>query len=271
MNTQRERKPLSGNVRLLIVDDEPLAREGLRRIAGDHSGIEVVGECSNGVEALGAIEELRPDAMFLDIEMPELDGLRLVERVRPDLMPYVVFVTAYDRYALEAFRAHAIDYILKPLDRERMHEVFRRITEEVRRKTVDDLNLRLNAMLNHLERKTTAPKSGSLERVAVKIGDKIVIVETNTIDWIEASGNYVILHVGTAKYLLKSTLNHLGSMLDGNVFLQVHRSTIINTKSVREFRCFLKGSYAILMKDNSKIFSSRRFHRRIEEFLRLSV
>jgi two-component system LytT family response regulator len=256
-----------GNVRLLIVDDEPHARRGLRMYAKDHPGLEIVGECSDGYEALDAVDRLSPDAMLLDIEMPELSGFNVIERIDPQKMPYVVFVTAHHQYALDAFRVHAIDYVLKPPDRKKMTEVFDRVIEEVRRSGLDDFNLRLGAVLEQLENRNREPKSSTADRIAVKDGGRIFFVDSDAIDWIEACGNYVNLHVGQCKYLLKSTLNSLDVRLDSSMFLRVHRSTIVNTRSVKEFRTFLRGSYVILMKDNSKLFSSRRFHSRIETFL----
>lgn len=260
----------TGRARLLIVDDEPMARRGLRTFAKDHPGVEVIGECGDGFEAIEAIERLRPDAVFLDVEMPELSGFDVIDRVNCPKMPYVVFVTAHNHYALEAFRVHAMDYILKPTDKQHMTEVFDRVIEEVRRGGLDDFNVRLGSVLEQLERRSREKKVSVLERITVKDGDRIIFVNAEAVDWIEACGNYVNLHVGQSKYLLKTTLNYLGSRLDGSMFLRVHRSTIVNTRSVRDFRTFLRGSYVILMKDNSKLFSSRRFHSRIESFLKLS-
>jgi len=268
MNHKKKSEQITGDVRLLIVDDEPVARRGLRAYAEDHHGVEVVGECGDGYEALDAVERLRPDAMLLDVEMPELDGFNVIQRINPENMPYVVFVTAHDQYALDAFRVHAVDYILKPADKKLMTVVFNRVIEEVRRKGVDDFNSRLRTVLNQLEHQTCETKTASLERITVKVGGRIMFVDACSVDWIEACGNYANLHVGQNKYLVKTTLNHLGSRLDNTMFLRVHRSTIVNTKSVREFRTFLKGSYVILMKDNSKLFSSRRFHARIDTFLK---
>lgn len=270
MMSDRMMDQTAGDVRLLIVDDEPVARRGLRTYAVDHPGVEVVGECGDGFEALAAVERLQPDAMLLDIEMPELNGFDVIERLNPDTMPYIVFVTAHDQYALDAFRVHAIDYVLKPAGKQRMSEVFDRVIEEVRRRGAEDFSLRLSALLEQLEHRTHEKKTAVLDRISVKVRGRILFVEACDVDWIEACGNYVNLHVGQAKYLLKTTLNHLGSRLDSSVFLRVHRSTIVNTRSVKEFRTFFRGSYLILMKDNSKIFSSRRFHSRIESFLKLS-
>jgi two-component system LytT family response regulator len=270
MMCNKVKNQAAGDVRLLIVDDEPVARRGLRSYANDHPGLEVVGECGDGYEALDAIERLRPDAVLLDVEMPELNGFNVVERVSPEMMPYIVFVTAHDQYALEAFRVHAIDYVLKPAGKQLMTEVFDRVIEEVRRRGLEDFNSRLEAVLQQLEHGSREKKSAVLDRITVKVGGRIMFVDACAVDWVEACGNYVNLHVGQNKYLLKTTLHRLGSRLDSSMFLRVHRSTIVNTRSVREFRTFLRGSFVILMKDNSKLFSSRRFHARIESFLKLS-
>lgn len=268
MKSREAEKQSTGDVRLLIVDDEPIARRGFRTYADDYPGVEVVGECGDGFEAVEAIERLQPDAVFLDIEMPEMNGFNVIERVTPQKMPYVVFITAHNEYALDAFKVHALDYILKPTDKNHMTQVFDRVIEEVRRSDLDDFNLRLRSVLEQLEERSHEKKSAFLRRITVKDGGRIFFVDSDAVDWIEACGNYINLHVGQSRYLLKETLNHLGSRLDSSTFLRVHRSTIINTKSVREFRTFLRGSYVILMKDNSKLFSSRRFHSRIETFLK---
>jgi len=258
------------NVRMLIVDDEPIARRGLRMYAKAYHGVEVVGECGDGLGAIDAIERLKPDVVLLDVEMPGLNGFDVIEQIKSETMPYIIFVTAHNQYALEAFRVHAIDYILKPADKKLMTEVFDRVTAEVRRKGIVDFNSRLSAVMDQLEQRVHEKKTAVLERITVKAGDRIMFVDAGAVDWIEACGNYVNIHVGQTKYLLKTTLNHLASRLDSTIFLRVHRSTIVNTRSVREFRTFLRGSYVILMKDNSKLFSSRRFHSRIESFLRLT-
>jgi two-component system LytT family response regulator len=270
MRCREVQNKTTGRVRLLIVDDEPIARRGLRMYAKDHPGVEVVGECGDGFEAIDAIERLRPDAVLLDVEMPELTGFDVIERVNAHKMPYVVFVTAHNQYAIDAFRVHAIDYVLKPADKNLMTEVFDRVVEEVRRGDLDGFNARLSAVLEQLEHRSHEKKTAVLERITIKDKDRIIFVNAEAVDWIEACGNYVNLHVGQSKYLLKTTLNNLASKLDSAMFLRVHRSTIVNTRSVREFRTFLRGSYLILMKDNSKLFSSRRFHSRIGSFLRLS-
>jgi two-component system LytT family response regulator len=270
MRSRGAKNQSTGKVRLLIVDDEPIARRGLRMYARDHPGVEVVGECGDGFEAIDAIERLRPDVVLLDVEMPELSGLDVIERVNPQKMPYVVFVTAYNQYALDAFRVHALDYVLKPVDKNLMAEVLDRVVEEVRRSGFDGFKSRMDALLQQLERRSDERKTALLRRITVKDGGRIFFVDTDAVDWIEACGNYVKLHVGQSSCLLKETLNNLESKLDSSMFLRVHRCTIINTRSVREFRTFLRGSYLILMKDNSKLFSSRRFHSRIGSFLRSS-
>jgi two-component system LytT family response regulator len=256
-----------GSVRLLIVDDEPLARRGLRSFADEYPGVEVVGECGDGYQAVDAIERLHPDAVFLDVEMPHLSGFDILERVNAPKMPYVVFVTAHDQYALQAFRVHAIDYVLKPADQQQMNEVFDRVVEHVRRGSADDVDSRLGVVVAELEQHSRERNVSALDRISIKDGDRIIFVEAEDINWIEACGNYINLHVGQSKYMLKATLTSLTSRLDRSVFLRVHRSTVVNTRSVKEFRTVGRGSYLILMKDNSKLFSSRRFHSRIHSFL----
>lgn len=254
-------------VRALIVDDELLARRGLRRVVEKHPAVEVIGECENGNEAVEAIESEHPDLVLLDIEIPGLSGIDVIGKLDPRRMPFIVFVTAHQQYAVDAFRVQAHDYVLKPLDEDRVRRVLDRVLDEVRRRNLDDLQSRLDGVLRMLEnRKDVKPRGAGLRRIMVKDHGCIQFIETAEIDWIEGCGNYVKLHAGQREHLLKSTMNSIETKLDPDVFLRIHRSTIVNMQSVRELKTFDRGSYVVLMKDSRRLFSSKRCHGRIDAF-----
>jgi two-component system LytT family response regulator len=201
------------DIRTLIVDDEPLAREGLRLLLAADREIRVVGECANGREAVEAIHRLRPDLVFLDVQMPELDGFGVIASLQPTELPQVVFVTAYDRYALRAFEVHALDYLLKPFDDERFHDALARAKRRV------------------------APRSREhTTRLAVKDLGRIVFLDVAEIQWIEAADYYVQLHVGGQSYLHRESMQSLEARLDPSQFLRIHRSAIVNVQAVKEIR-----------------------------------
>ena len=217
--------------RVLVVDDEPLARKRILKLLKRHADVVVAGECSNGAEAVAAIEVERPDIVFLDVQMPDLDGFGVLEAVGLDRMPVVVFVTAFDEYALKAFDVAAIDYLLKPFDDERFETALARAREE---RSANDLGA-LHAEVRRLARKVReAGTDRSPQRLAVHAGTKIRLVEASQIDWIEAEDNYARLHVGEAGHLMRETLGSLETRLEGGGFARVHRSAIVNLDRVRE-------------------------------------
>jgi two-component system LytT family response regulator len=208
-------------IRTLIVDDEPLARRGIRAQLDEEADIEIVSECRNGLEAVAAIEEQSPDLVFLDVQMPELDGFGVLEAVGVDRMPVVIFVTAYDQYALRAFDVHALDYLLKPVDAERFASALQRARKQIEHHNVQDLNQRLQRFLDDVQ-----AKQKFTERLVIKSGGRIFFLKVEEIDWIEAADNYVRLHVGRDSHLLRETMNHLEKRLDPDHFLRVHRSRV---------------------------------------------
>ena len=236
-------------VRALIVDDEPLARARIRDLLAADAEVEIAGECGDGVEAVEAIRALAPDLVFLDVQMPERGGFDVVAEIGPDRMPVVVFVTAYDDYALKAFEAHALDYILKPFDEARFRGALSRAKTQV-----------------HVARAARGAPPRHLTRLMVKSGDRFVFVKDDEIDWVEADGNYVRLHVGEAEYLLRETIRGLEARLDPERFLRIHRSTIVNLDRVREIHPLFHGEYRVVLADQTKLTLSRGYRDRLSRF-----
>jgi two-component system LytT family response regulator len=248
-------------MRTLVVDDEPLARERLRSLLQSEPDVEFLGECANGREAVEAIKNLKPDLLFLDVQMPVLDGLGVVEEIGAEQMPAVVFVTAYDRYALRAFEIHALDYLLKPFDRERFQQALRRARERVQQTRSADVSERLVALLEDGGRGGPKPA----ERLVIKTGGRVFFVKTEDVDWIEAAGNYARVHVGTEAHLLRETMNALEERLDAEKFLRIHRSTIVNIERIQELQPWFHGDYVVILHDGTQLTLSRGYRQKIQE------
>ena len=241
-------------IRTLIVDDESLARERLKQLLQNEPDIEVVGECSNGRAAVEAIQKERPDLVFLDVQMPELDGFGVLQEINTTLLPVIVFVTAFDKFALRAFDVHAVDYLLKPFDRERFRKAARRAIEQVKHREDNALVERQAALIAQLK---SPPKFD--DRIAVKSGGHVVWVGTEQIDWIGSADNYAELHVGTNSHLLRETLGALESRLDPEKFVRISRSAIVNAKRVKEVHRLFYGGYELTLQNGTKLTVSRRY------------
>jgi two-component system, LytTR family, response regulator len=247
------------NLRVLIVDDEPLAREGIRLLLQAEEA-EIVGESASGKEALKQINHFQPDLVYLDVQMPEMDGFEVLSSLSPETMPYIIFVTAYDQYALRAFEVNAVDYLLKPLDEERFHASFQRAKTVIEKEERKDLHENLQALTGYLKRKTP-------ERILVKTGGRIYFIRVPEIDWIEAQGNYVLLHVGKESHLIREPIGELETQLQGGGFLRIHRSTLVNVERIRELRQLLHGDYRVLLRDGTQLTLSRRYRNKAREVL----
>jgi two-component system LytT family response regulator len=245
-------------VRVLIADDEPLARRRLRGALETDPDLEVVGECANGPETLAAIERSEPELVFLDVRMPGLDGLEVLDKLPPEQRPRVVFVTAYDRYAVRAFEMRAVDYVLKPYDDERLHAAVTRAKEALSGGTPEVGDLL--ELLRRLGQSAPSP-------IAVRTRRGIVLVPVEEIDWIEAEDNYVRLHVGAKSHLLRSTLADMESRLPPQRFLRVHRGAIVNVERMRELQPSTHGDFKILLRDGATVPMSRRFRSQVQERL----
>ena len=229
------------SIRVVVADDEPLARAGLRALLEDDPELVVVGECANGHEAVAALREHAPDLVLLDVQMPGLDGFGVVQQIGADRMPVVVFATAFDQYALRAFEARALDYLLKPFTDERFHDVLGRAKEQVRQR-------RLGA-----SRAQPAPPA----RLEVRLGNRIAFVRIDDVDWVEAADYYARLHVGAASHLVRETMQELEARLDARRFVRVHRSAIVNVERVRELRTVAAGRHEVVLRDGTRLPLSR--------------
>jgi two-component system LytT family response regulator len=249
-------------IRVLIVDDEPLARETLQlSLAGDPE-VTIVGVCA-GVDAAAAVAAGRPDIMFLDVQMPEVGGFDLVERIGPGAVPVIVFVTAYDQYALRAFEVHALDYLLKPFDDRRFRDTLARAKEHLRSRGARAVEDRLLDLLEERER-TSRPFA---RRFVVRARERTVFVPAASVDWIEAADDYVELHVGGETHLVRERIAELEQRLDPHEFARIHRSTIVNLERVRELRPLFRGDSIVVLADGHQLRLSRsrraEFERRL--------
>ena len=245
-------------IRAILVDDEPLARRRLRSLLDGDDEIEIVGEYGNGRDAARAIRESPPDLVFLDIQMPELDGLGVVREVGVDAMPLVVFITAFDEHALKAFEVHALDYLLKPVDRARFSAMIRRAKGQIRGDRDRLLADRLDAALADLGARPREP-----HRLAVKKAGRIYLVRAEDIDWLEADGNHVRIHIGKDAHLIRDTLARVEDRLPAGSFMRIHRSTIVNVSRIREIQPWFQGDYVLLLTDGTRLTSGRSYRERV--------
>ena len=274
-------------IRTVLVDDEPLAREGLRVRLGREEDIEIIGEASDGPSAVDTIVELRPDLVFLDVQIPGFDGFDVVSRIASTHLPTIVFVTAFDRYALRAFEVHALDYLLKPIAHRRFQEALRRARHELTRRVPDDTHSRddvesmsdadaLSIVADRLrrlleERERAVPTTlGSVSngpryavRFTVRDGERYVLVRVSDVDWAEASANYVRLHVGAKTFQMRTTMSELERQLDPGQFTRIHRSTIVNLDRIREIRPEWHGEYEVALTTGATLRLSRGYRDRL--------
>jgi two-component system, LytTR family, response regulator len=250
-------------IRTVIVDDEPLAREGLRRLLSEDPAMTLVAECRDGVEAVRTITAERPDLVILDVQMPEVDGFGVISAIGPEAMPPVVFITAHDRYAVDAFNVHAVDYLLKPVDPARFRETINRVKKIVGTKGQDDFHRKIAALMAHMGSQQRTPS----DRIAVRSTGRVVLVPFREILWIEAAGDYITLHTAGERHVLRETMTAAESMFPSDRFIRIHRSFIVNIDYVKEFRPLFRGEYAVLLSDGTRLVASRTFRRRLEEFI----
>ena len=268
------------SMRTLIVDDEPLARRGLELRLQHHGDVEIVGEAGNGREAFHAISSLKPDLMFLDVQMPGVDGFELLRAVPATLMPLTVFVTAYDQYALAAFAASALDYLLKPVDDARLEQALARAREQLAHRAASDQCEQLLKLIASLPDQpplsliepaaSEAPahangaasnKAG--DKLAIRDGQRIVRVEIEAIQWIDAAGDYMCIHAANETHVLRATMRDLEHRLDPRRFQRVHRSTIVNLARVKEMRPHVNGEYFLLLDSGHELKLSRTYKDKI--------
>ena len=248
-------------IRTLIVDDEAPARARLRQLLRVEEDVEIIAECANGRQAVAAIQQHQPDLVFLDVQMPRLNGLQVCRSLGDGPLPCVIFVTAFDQYALQAFEVHAIDYLLKPFDQERFRKSLRRAREQLRqaRGGADD---RLTAFLDEFQRRPKEP-----DRLVFKANGRVVFIRMRDLDWVESDGNYVKVHTGVTMHHLRETLTALEEQLLPERFMRISRSVIVNLDRIKECQPLFYGDYAVIMQDGTRLTLSRNFRDRLEKLL----
>jgi two-component system LytT family response regulator len=255
-------------IRVLIVDDEKLARKRLTRFLRAQTDVEIVGICANGPDAIAAIERTTPDVVFLDVQMPNLDGFELLTQLPAERIPRVVFVTAYDEYAVRAFEVGALDYLLKPFDQARFEQAFHRVRNEIGRNQ-HELTKRLLAYLEGVSpvaaEPSPPPPPPTLDRLMIKNGGRVFFVRAADIRWVEAADNYVHIHVGKDSHLFRQTLNAIEQGLDPRKFMRIHRSTLVNLDCVREIQEGVGREHFVVLEDGTRLRLSDRYRRRLEE------
>jgi Response regulator of the LytR/AlgR family len=252
------------SIRALIVDDEPLARTGVRQLIEPLDDVTVVEEAADGPEAVRQIETHEPDLVFLDVQMPEMNGLEVVRKVGVENMPLTIFVTAYDQYALDAFEAHALDYLLKPIEEERFEEAVERARSQLQQVETDTLSDQLEGVLREY---AGQEESSGIERFTVRTRDRIYFVDTDDVQWIESEGDYVALHDGDNTHLVRKTMKELEQQLDPNRFLRVHRSYIVNADYIEELRPLDHGTYQLRMASGTPLKTSRGYSDNVDALL----
>ena len=249
-------------IRAMVVDDEAMARERVVSLLRQEQDIELIGECSDGQQAVNAINSQQPDLVFLDVQMPAVDGFRVIEQVGPEKMPAVVFVTAYAEYAVRAFEVHALDYLLKPFGRERFQQTLQHARSHVERRRAGDLGKRLMALVQDIK-----PEPQKLDRLVVKSGGRVFFLRTEDIVWIEAAGNYVRLHLGEDSHLFRETMNGIEARLDPQRFVRIHRSRIVNSDRIKELQPWFNGEYVVVLQNGTRLTLSRGYREKLQERL----
>jgi len=256
-------------MKAIIIDDEPLARQRIRMLLEKEKDVQLIGEFQNGKEALRPIQELKPDLIFLDVQMPEMDGFQMLSKLPKDDLPTIIFTTAYDQYALQAFEIHAIDYLLKPFKPARFKEALQRARDHHNNRTSNDVSTKLQALLAATQTNESKPPDKYLQRLTVKSDDKITLVKTVDIECIESAGNYVVAKVGKENHILRESLSSLEQNLDPAQFLRISRGVIVNLEFVKELSVLFKGEYAVILKDGKELTMTRGI-REMEQALRFS-
>jgi two-component system, LytTR family, response regulator len=250
-------------IRTLIADDMQLARERIKMLLAADEEIEIVGECANGRQTVAAIKNLNPELVFLDMQMPKMSGLEVIEAVGVEQMPMVVFVTAYDEFALRAFEVNALDYLLKPFDDERFNKALERVKREIKQARRGDFDERLLQLLGEVKNKPEY-----LKRIPVKTAQYTILVLAEDIDFIKAAGNYLELHVGKDLYLIRERVHQFEQKLDPEQFVRIHRSTIVNIDRIKTLHPMFNGDHVVILRDGAKLNMSRTYHEKLLRLLR---
>ncbi len=249
-------------LRVLLVDDEPVARRRLGRLLRDDRDIEIAGQCGDGASAVAAVRALEPDLVLLDVQMPEMDGFDVLQALGAERLPAIIFVTAFDRYALRAFEVHALDYLLKPVDSERLARAIGRARARLAEARGSTLDPRVLALLEGF-----AAERRFLTRMPVRMGGRVVVVPMSEVDYITAADNYVTLHAGGQQHLVRDTMGRLERELDPARFVRIHRSTIVQVDRIRELLPDFHGDFTMILADGSRVQLSRTYRPHVEQVL----
>ena len=251
-------------IRVLIVDDEPLARERIASLLKSEADAEILGECATGAQAVEAIGRLAPDLVFLDVQMPGMDGFEVLRAIDRERLPMVIFVTAFDQHALKAFEVHALDYLLKPFKQARFRETVQRARDALAGKRAGEVSKGLLEMIGHAK-----PVREFLGRIPVKTGERTIFVRTAQIDYIEAAGNYVVLHAGKENHVIRDTLTAIEEKVDPKKFIRINRSILVNVEQIKEVQPLFKGEHVLVLQNGKQLALSRGV-RELEEALKFS-
>lgn len=254
------------SIRTVIADDEGLALKKLRILLSSENGVTVVGECQDGRQAVAAVQTHKPDLLFLDIHMPDLDGFEVLSHIPQDQLPIVVFTTAYDRYAIRAFEAHALDYLLKPFDQARLHHALERARAELLKSHEEGVKARILDLL-----KAAKSESKTFQRLVIRTAGRVVFLELNEVDWIEAAANYVRIHTGKDSYLLREGIGHMQAKLDPARFVRIHRSFIVNINRIRELQPCDSGEYIVVLKNGKELSCSKGCRSELQRLIDSSI
>jgi len=250
-------------MRTIIADDEPLARKKLRILLGAEPGVEVVAECEDAKQTISAVRTQRPDLLFLDIRMPDADGFEVISKLSTEVLPIVVFTTAYDQYAIKAFEARALDYLLKPFDGERLHHAAERARAELLKSSSHTLAYR---MLDRLAETRQSTQSAD-RRLVIKTGGRVVFLDMEEIDWVEAAANYVKVNAGRESYLLREAIGRISEKLDPGRFVRIHRSTIVNIGKIKELQPCNSGEYIAILTNGKELSCSRTYRNHLQQLI----
>lgn len=255
-------------IRVVVVDDEPLARQNIRVLLEEDPEIELIGECGSGAEALKVIQKHAPDLLFLDIQMPVMSGFDVLEKIEAEKIPAIIFVTAFDQYAIRAFEVHALDYLLKPFDDARFEKALGQAKKQIEQREINQLSKRLVRLLEDRDTQTNKTRTPNyLSRLMVKSASRVFFLKVDEINWIEAADYYVKLHVGQKSHLLRETMSDLEAKLDPGKFLRIHRSAIVNLDCVKEMHSHFNGEYLVILHDGTELKLSRSRREQLQQLL----
>jgi two-component system, LytTR family, response regulator len=254
-------------LRVVIADDERLARHKMRVLLESEPNVVVVAECQDGRQTVSAINCLHPDLLLLDIQMPDLDGFQVLSEIAPSDLPVVIFTSAYDQYAIRAFETHALDYLLKPFDQGRLHQAMERARAELVKSETREISHRLMQLLSQFKAAPAIAPADAQNRLVIKAKGRVIFLDLDEIDWVEAAANYVRLNVGKESYLLRETISRTSERLNPNEFIRIHRSTIVNVRKIKELIPVNSGEYIVVLKNGKELSCSRGYRAHLQQVI----